>query len=108
VDLVERKAPVIQDFDGFLKVLKNLGASDHRSVLLYRCGAAGATLDELSSWALPQVRQNLRRTMNRLTNEKLYGHFDGQRYFVTLSGIADVEARRLVEPPPDRAPHLTR
>lgn len=98
VDLVERKTPVIQDFDGFLKVLTKLGASDHCLVLLYQRGAAGATLDELDSWVLPPMRQNLRRTMNRLVNEKLYAHFDGQRYFITLSGITDVEARRLIEP----------
>lgn len=51
-DLVTRQAPVVQDFDGFLKVLKpGLGSSEHMLVLLYQRGAPGARFDDLAAWA---------------------------------------------------------
>ena len=43
--LVERRAPVVEDFDGFLKVLKpDLARGDHCLVLLYQSGRTGARL----------------------------------------------------------------
>jgi hypothetical protein len=59
-ELVTRVAPVVQDFDGFLKVLNpELRASDHCLVLLYHRGVLGATLDELRAWVRPSMRSNL-------------------------------------------------
>lgn len=44
VDLVSKEVPLIQEFDGFPRVLKQLKASDHFLVLLYWRGVDGATL----------------------------------------------------------------
>ena len=97
--VVTRAAPVIQDFQGFLKVLKpGLSASDHSLVLLYHRGTEGATFDELENWARPPMRKNLARTLSRLVDERDLVHFDGSRYFITRLGQQEVERRQLVKP----------
>lgn len=98
--LVTRRAPVVQDFAGFLKVLNpDLFAGDRAQVLLYQRGKAGATLDELSSWSKPKMRANLKTTLGRLVDERAFVHFDGARYFITESGMRDVEKRKLYQMP---------
>ena len=97
--IVVRIAPVVQDFDGFLKVLNpDLRASDHCLVLLYQRGESGATFAELSAWAQPTMREKLRRTLDGLIHMKAFVHFDGSKYFITRTGQNEVENRRLIEP----------
>ena len=97
--LVTRLAPVVQDFNGFLKVLKpGLGASEHMLVLLYQRGPNGATLEQLTAWARSPMRRNLRRTLQSLVEEKDFAHFDGTIYLITRRGQKYVDERRLVEP----------
>jgi hypothetical protein len=97
--IVTRAVPVIQDFNGFLKVLKpNLAVSDHCLVLLYHRGDQGATFDELMTWVRPSMRANLGRTLNILSSSKDLIHFDGTRYFITFLGQKQVETRHLIEP----------
>ena len=97
--IVTRVVPVVQDFDGFLKILKpNLAVSDHCLVLLYQRGDQGAAFQEIESWVRPQMRANLGRTLNGLVERKDLVHFDGNRYFITRLGQKEVEARHLVEP----------
>lgn len=96
-EIVTRVAPVVQDFDGFLKVLNpKLQASDHFLVLLYHRGAKGATPDELSKWARPSMRSHIRRTLDALAAKKDFLHFDGARYYITRLGQSDVETRKLI------------
>jgi hypothetical protein len=98
--LVTRRAPVVQDFAGFLKVLNPaLLAGDYALVLLYQRGKNGATSAELSTWSKPKMRANLKATLNRLVNERAFVHFDGRLYFITESGMRDVEKRKLYETP---------
>ncbi len=83
--LVTRRAPVVQDFAGFLKILNpGLLAGDHALVLLYQRGKVGATQDELSSWSKPKMRANLKTTLNRLVDERAFVHFDGARFFISI------------------------
>lgn len=97
--IVKRVAPVVQDFNGFLKVLNpGLGVSDHCAVLLYQRGEDGATYEELERWARPAMRTNLRRTLNTLVDRKDYAHFDGSRYFITRHGEQYVERKNLITP----------
>lgn len=97
-DLVTRIAPVIQDFDGYLKVLRpGLSASDHCLVLLYHRGVAGATLGELMEWVKPPMRTNLKRTLWRIIHEKDLVHSDDTRYFITRLGQVEVESRHLID-----------
>ena len=97
-ELVTRVAPVVQDFDGFLKVLNpRLRASEHCLVLLYHRGMKGATADELRTWVRPGMRSNLQRTLTLLVHKKDFLHFDGARYRITRLGQAEVENRRLLD-----------
>src|SRR6266851_4578175 len=94
--LVSRRAPVVQDFAGFLKVLNpKLQASDHMLVVLYHRGGEGATYGELDKWARPSMRTNLKRTLGQLTDTRAFLHFDGAKYYITGTGMKEVEKRRL-------------
>ncbi|WP_314093986.1 hypothetical protein [Microbacterium foliorum] len=97
VDLVSKDVPLIQEFDGFPRVLKQLGASDHMLVLLYWRGSDGASFDELRAWARPAMRANLGRTLRGLDGRDLL-HFDGSKYRLTRPGENAVERRKLLEP----------
>ena len=98
-DIVSKAAPMIQDFDGFLKVLDpSLGASDYCLVLLYQRGNKGASFEELSEWVQPTMRTNLRRTLNQLVNKRAFAHEADQLFFITRTGELDVESRQLLEP----------
>lgn len=97
--IVKRVAPVVQDFNGFLKVLNpKLGVSDHSAVLLYQRGEDGATYDELERWARPPMRANLKRALDTLVDKKDYAHFDGSKYIITRSGEQYVEKKNLITP----------
>lgn len=97
--IVAKTAPIIQDFDGFLKVLDtSLVASDFCLVLLYQRGLKGATFDQIKTWVRPQMRANLRRTLDRLVNDRATLHENNGQYYVTRSGELEVESRRLFEP----------
>lgn len=97
VELVSKDVPLIQEFDGFPRVLKQLRASDHFLVLLYWRGVDGATLLELKAWARAPMRAQIRRTLNGLDDKDLI-HLNGDRYVLTKLGEDDVEKRKLVEP----------
>jgi len=96
--LVTRAAPIVQDFDGALKVLNpHLGAGDHCLVLLYPRGKQGATSTQLSQWVRPSMRANLKRTLRQLSEEKDLVHFDGKKYQITRLGERYVETNRLLD-----------
>lgn len=96
-DLVARQAPIVQDFEGFLKVLDpSLPAREHCLVLLYARGPDGATFAEMSAWVRPSMRSNLQRTLRQLVHDRAYAHFDGERYRITQTGMQEVEARGLL------------
>jgi hypothetical protein len=97
VDLVSKEVPLIQVFDGFPRVLRQLTASDHVLVLLYWRGVDGATLAELRSWVRPKMRTNLQRTLNGIESKDLI-HARGDHYVLTRLAERDVETRELLEP----------
>lgn len=97
-NIVTRKAPAVEDFDGFLKVLRtDLGASDFVLLLLYQRGQQGATLGEIEAWIRPKMRSNLRRTLASLEHAKAYIHGKNGTFQITRSGQQHVEASRLLE-----------
>jgi hypothetical protein len=96
--LVTRRAPAVQEFGAFLKVLNpNLPAADHVLLVLYQRGKEGATYPELLSWARPKMRANLKRTLQQLVNDRAFVHHDGSMYFLTESGMREVESRKLYQ-----------
>jgi hypothetical protein len=97
--IVMRRAPIVQEFDGYLKVLNpNLGASEFVLVLLYHRGKGGATFDELKLWVRPTMRANLKRTLDGLVDSKDFAHCNGTRYIITRLGEQSVEQRKLLQP----------
>jgi hypothetical protein len=96
-EIVTRSVPVIEDFDGFLKVLNpKLGASDYCLVLLFHRGREGATIEEIKSWVRPSMRANLRRTLHRLEHDRALIHLDAGIFRITLSGVAEAERRGIM------------
>jgi hypothetical protein len=97
-ELVARAAPIIEDFNGFLKLLDpSLDAGDQCLVLLYQRGTRGAEYSELAEWVHPRSRANLKRTLKKLVEDRAYVHEQTSSYFITATGQREVERRQLVE-----------
>ena len=93
--IITRKVPVIEDFDGFLKVLNPaLKVSGYILVLLYERGSTGATFSELET-VRPSMRSNLRRTLNGMVDDALLHENDAGTFLLTKLGRQDVEKRNL-------------
>lgn len=98
IDLVSRTAPVLQDFEGFLKVLDSeLRVGDRVLVLLYQKGAEGASFSDLEAWVHPRSRPNLGQTLERLVDDKSFVHQPGEHCWITQAGEREVEQRRLFD-----------
>jgi hypothetical protein len=97
-NLVTRLVPAIEDFDGFLKVLKpDLRAGEYVLLLLYARGKEGAGYKEIEAWARPKMRSHLKRTLDLLVDERAWVHHANGRYCITRLGITEVERRKLHE-----------
>jgi hypothetical protein len=93
-----RRAPVIQEFGDFPRVLRSdLRAGDFVLLLLYHADFKGATYPQLSSWVRPSMVKHLRRTLETL-DDKAYVHYADSRYVITIPGKRYVEDRRLLQP----------
>jgi hypothetical protein len=98
-NLVTRLAPVIEEFGNSLKVLDpDLSSGEHCLVILYQRGAQGATFEELSMFARPEMRGNLKRTLRRLVDDRAFVHDDSHRYRITRAGMRHVEEAHLLDP----------
>lgn len=98
-DLVERRAPSIQEFGTFLKTLKpNLSVSNRILLLLYKRGKEGASFDELFAWLHHNKPGNLKTALKRLEISDDLLHFDGDKYLITQLGERHVEKRKLFNP----------
>lgn len=98
-NLFKYKTPLIQDFNGFLKILKpELSVEDKIIVLLYHKKHEGATNDDLRRWLKTAIS---RRTstffviLNKLEHTLAFIHRDGERIYITDSGIKYVEENLL-------------
>ncbi|MEV4506440.1 hypothetical protein [Streptomyces klenkii] len=97
-DLVTKRVPIVQEFDGVPKVLRaDLRAGDYALVLLYHMGTKGVTVPELSGWVPKAMRTNLRRTLRTLEGKALV-HQDAQRVLITFAGQRLVEDKGLLDP----------
>jgi len=97
-DLSVRRAPVIQEFGDFPRVLRaDLRAGDYALVLLYHADSKGADLADLSRWVRPSMKENLRRTLRNLDG-KAFVHQSGEHFEITQLGKQYVEDNRLLQP----------
>lgn len=88
--LVERRVPLIQDFDGFLKILDpRLSLPKKMMALLYQRGGQGASQDELAAWLqlTPRQRGAFATSLSRLDRQEALIHRSGNRAELTLAGI---------------------
>ena len=90
--LIEKKIPIIQDFDGFLVTLNpRLSARDRILVLLYYRGKEGATREDLSLWLPPKMKKQLTTNLTRLQHDKSFIHRVKNRVYITRAGEKFVE-----------------
>ncbi|MXY10919.1 MAG: hypothetical protein F4Z00_14625 [Acidimicrobiaceae bacterium] len=94
--LVERAVPVIQDFDGVPRVLRDLPAGDTCLLLLYQHGSKPMPVDDLRAVVRPTMRGNLNRTLQRL-DDLNYAHMANGTIRITRVGERRVEQERLAD-----------
>lgn len=87
--LVKIRIPLIQDFSGFLKILKpSLSLPNKILAFLYYRSSEGATVQEFDEWLSHRVRKDhMNLTLYRLEHEKAYIHMQGERCFITDAGM---------------------
>lgn len=96
--LVERKAPVVQDFNGTLKTLRPaLRLSERLLVLLYHRDKMGASFTDLGKWIKPSQRRSLRATLWNLVHNKDWIFEGNDNYILTRAGQIEVETKRLFD-----------
>jgi hypothetical protein len=94
--LIEREVPILQEFDGALKVLNpKLTAGDKILAILYAKSAEGATTEELLDWIRPTKEPAFRSAISRLEHQKAYIYRSGNECKITKAGIKYVENKSL-------------
>jgi hypothetical protein len=90
--LVERRIPLIQDINGFPKLLNpGLSAPDKILVHLFVRGSQGASVAEIKSWLKTTKSQTIATALSRLEHDAAYVHRSQAEVFITSSGIRYVE-----------------
>ena len=90
--LIEKKIPIVQDFDGFLVTLNpRLSARDRILVLLYYRGKEGATREDLSLWLPPKMKNQLTTNLSRLQYNNNFIHRAKSQIYITRAGEQFVE-----------------
>jgi len=90
--LIEKKIPIVQDFNGFLVTLNpRLSARDRILVLLYYRGKEGTTREELSLWLAPKMKRQLTTNLSRLQHDRNFIHRVRNQIYITRAGEKFVE-----------------
>jgi hypothetical protein len=98
-DLVTKEVPAVQEIEGQPVILADLKPRDQAMLMLYRAGAAGASLDELAGWLRIGRKDHLRSRLGALDKEKLVLHHPKSgRFYITDRGVRYVEQNRLARP----------
>ena len=96
-DLVTKEVPAVEEIAGQPIILADLQPRDQVLLMLYRHGAAGASLDELAS-ELRTRKDHLRTRLARLDEGRVVLHHPATgRYHITAKGVRYVETQRLAE-----------
>jgi hypothetical protein len=91
-NLVERKIPIVQDFNGFPKILRtDLSIPDRIMALAYVGGANGVDVKEMQKWLKPAKSSAILVALLRLDRDKAFLHRNGERCFITMSGLRYAE-----------------
>jgi hypothetical protein len=91
--LVKIRIPLIQDFNGFLKLLNpKLSLPNKIMALLYYRHSDGATVEELNLWLANRIRRDyMNLTLDKLEHERAFIHREDERCFITDTGKKYVE-----------------
>jgi hypothetical protein len=91
--LIKIRIPLLQDFNGFLKILKpELSVPDKILVLLYYRAKQGATIEELNIWLSNKVQiSHMNVTLQRLEHARAFIHRANNLCFITDTGMRYVE-----------------
>jgi|SRR5579871_3307486 len=91
-NLVERRIPIVHDFEGFPKILRtDLTIPDRIMALAYRFGTNGFSVGDLQKWLKPVKPGPLGVALLRLDRDKAFLHRDGDHCVITPVGIRHVE-----------------
>lgn len=91
--LVELRLPVIQEINGFPKLLDTSFSVPQRILAqLYRRGSLGASVEELREWLKKVKGPAFSMALVRLEHDKAFIHRDGDQTFITASGAQQIEA----------------
>jgi len=91
-NLVERNIPIIQDIDGFPKILRmKMTVPDRIMAIAYVKGAQGLDTKDLQKWLKPAKSSVIMVALLRLDRDKAFLHREGDRCRITISGSKYVE-----------------
>ena len=95
--IMEREMPMVQEFNGTLKLLdQSLSVRDQVLSALFHRAAGGMARVEIAAMLRPKHRPQLSSVLSRLKNEKNYIHLVEGRYVITAAGERYVE-KHLIE-----------
>lgn len=98
-DLVSREVPAIQEINGQPVILADLQPRDQAILMLYRAGAQGATLDEMTGWLRVTRKADLKKRLLKLNQDKLVLlHPATGRFVITANGNRYVQEKKLAMP----------
>lgn len=98
-DLVTKEIPAVQEINGQPVINKAMQPRDQAMLMLYRAGAAGASLDELAGWLREKRKDNLSARLQKLDDDRLILHHPkDNRYYIRDPGIKYVEQKKLAQP----------
>jgi hypothetical protein len=97
--LVQKRVPIIQDFDGYLKTLNpSMTVRERLLVLLYHRGDLGASRAQLGNWLKGKLASTVSKDLSRLESDDLI-HRVGSQCTITIRGIIFVEEHIPLEHP---------
>jgi hypothetical protein len=90
---------VIQEFNGFLKIL-DPNMELRNKILLFSLHRKdeGITADDVMTWTKERHKKGYITTvLSQLENEQAYLHSAEERYYITFTGILEISKRRLIK-----------
>jgi len=98
-NLMQIQIPIIQEFNGFLKILDQKIHLKNKILLfsLYKKDQ-GITIENINEWTKQQHRRDyIAKVLNELETDKAYLHSEKDRYFITRTGILEIFRSRLLK-----------
>ena len=94
-ELVKFQIPVIQDFDGFLKIL-NPRLKYPQELLLWALfrKTEGITIEDIEKWSKNKYKRSYTNlALKRLEEERKFLHSNNGRYYITHTGIIEISRK---------------